>query len=120
MRFEAKFLKKKAAGGVVYVIFESDRPIFPGKNDGNPIGVVSYEKTANAFYQQKPEYRNYIPFNLDELPELSGTPGNPLPPSSEPDYGKLRSQVEQTQRQVDETNQRAQRLMEKLQRRKKR
>ena len=105
---------------VVYVVIESDKPI-TAANKGDVIGVVTTEEQANTFYQGDPERRDYIPFNLDELPELTGTPGQPLPapaaqPAASDDYAKL---LEQTRNRVNETAQRMQRLTDKMNQRKK-
>ena len=100
---------------VKWVVIESDRPI-TGSNPGNPVGIVSTEEKANAFYQKDPEHRDYIPFNEDELPELTGEAGSPLPASPPPpvDYSKLQKEVQEACRRTEETNQRMQQVLDRL------
>lgn len=104
---------------VVYVLFEYD-PSVTGPKKEHPVGVVSSEEVAEAFYQHDPKNRDWIPFNLDEVPEQTGVPGSLIPEKPKPavDYGQLRSEVEQTKKQVIETNRRMQELTQRLRKRK--
>lgn len=58
---------------VVYVIAEIEKGV------ERPVGVVTDEAVANQFYQKDPENRDYVPFNLDEIPMLSGIKPNEIP-----------------------------------------
>lgn len=109
MKFLSKLLKQ--AGTVVYVLFESDRPI-NDKNPGNPIGVVSSEEKTKLFYGQDSKHRNYFIFNLDEVPEQTGVPGNPIPPPAP-------AAMDDTRKRVEETTQKMQRLLEEMRTKKK-
>lgn len=114
---------------VVYVLFEYD-PSVTGPKKEHPIGVVTSEEVAEDYYQKDPKNRDWIPFNLDEVPEQTGVPGSLIPEKEKPessvevpatpsvDYGRLRSELEQTQQRVDRTNLKTQQMLEKLQRRK--
>jgi hypothetical protein len=106
MKFSSRLLK--TAGTVVYVLFESDR-LITEKNPGNPIGVVSSEHTASLFYQRDSKRRNFFQFNLDELPEETGIPGNLTPPPL-PSV----EEVDATRKRVEDRTQEMQRFLEEM------
>lgn len=89
--------------GVVYVILEREGK----KAEYRPVGVVSSETVANAFYVKDSENRDWISFTLDELPEnMQQMP--PLPPDASAE------QINDTRSKVEKTTQDMQQLLKGL------
>ena len=107
----------------VYVLFQSEQPI-TGTNKGSPVGVVSDPALANSFYYGDTEHRDFIMFNLDEIPQHTGIPGTP-PSEPEkstvdsPDYSNIQRSIDEATRKALETNQQMDTLLNKLKKRKK-
>ncbi len=72
----------------VYVIMERENK---HTEVWRPVGVVSSETVANSFYVKDSEHRDWVSFNLDELPDNMQL----APPESQ-----LNKTIEDTRRNV--------------------
>ncbi len=92
----------------VYVLLEAQ--------DGNPdrpVAVVSKQEDAEFFYQQDPKNRDWIPFNMDENPVVSGTP------AKMPERHPIEEHVINTSNNIAETNKLMREMMEEMKKRRK-
>jgi len=96
------------------VLFEYDSSVTGPKKE-HPVAVVSNEAVAEQFYQHDPKNRDWIPFNLDEVPEQTGVPGNPIPPAP-----PSMDEIEATRKRVEETTQSMQQFLEQMKNRRNR
>ena len=102
--------------GAVYVLLQSDRRI-TGTNKGYPVGVVSDQSVANDFYQTDSEHRDWLLFNLDEVPEHTGIPGTPTTtPPVDANYVRMQKEVDEAHRRTLETSKKVDELVNKLKR----
>jgi hypothetical protein len=81
-----------------------------------PVAVTQDEDIAENFYQHDTKDRDWIPFQLDEVPMLTGVPPKQVQPNAP---HPMQKKIEETTKLMETTNNNLQEMMEKLKNRRK-
>lgn len=96
-------------GKMVYVLLTVDLAR-NGDTQSHPIGVVTSEAVAESFYKADHATRDYVPFLLDEVPEISGemssyTPPKPVKPATPQFSQETMDNLAKTRKMIEEATQ---------------